>query len=423
MKSFYDSHGMPKGRSIGGSFTGPNLDRLLTDDALADLSGVLNEVGIGNGVEIAEYLASLRDYHKLCVTKLLPPEEEWTKVVKNFHDKFDVLQKRDILSFTPKIHVAKSHIPEYFRLTGHSLYTADTSPTESTHSRLRKIEECHGTRTVCNLGTDLHETRLMGGVSRQVWKNLPDNFPAYGDHMTRAAEDIEAGSMEAGPGPPPDCGEVNIISEDRATQDDMRTTDDLLLLGSEDYPYPWSEVAVDVIGDDNKGVAAPIIEVRTEAEAADMIDQGHIVIFGFGSPASTVMETFTRTVARLRKDAAAVAALQVPVDDDTEPLQVEDGGLLFAHSSSEVVMSALGRREGVVMYRPKVFSNLYENRNVTYTGSVEDEHELADWVRHTKHGLVGLRTQTNREDFEVNLILISVEYICLSTTLSTTAAC
>ena len=371
MKSFYDSHGMPKGRSIGGSFTGPNLDRLLTEEALTDLAGVLDEAGIGHGVEIAEYLASLRDYHKLCVSKVLPPEEEWSKVVKRFKDAFDVLKKLDFVSFTPKIHVARDHIPEFFLKTGETLYTADTSPTESTHSRLRKIEEKHGTRTVCNLGTDLHQARLTSGVTRQVWKNLPLNFPAYGEHRAEAGID-EIDVEQSVVDPPPEGVMVDLVSENTATEVEAGGGD----LAAGVATSQKDEAAEAVLAQFTRSQVGPAsTEVNTEDEADAVLDTNEVVIFGFGVE---VMKTFTKTADKLSEHYHC------------------------AHTSSVAVMSKLGHWNDIVMYRPKILSNLYEDRAVTYAGPVEDEDNLADWIMNTKHGLVGIRSCNNAEEFKVN---------------------
>ena len=127
MKDFYDEMGLPRGRNIGGNFNGPDLDKLMRDPALTDLVYVLDEAGIANGMEIAEYLRSLRDLYAMCVSKELP--EDWSRAIDEFSAAFHVCHQLELVSWTPKCHIALTHIREYIELTGRSLYCADTSPT------------------------------------------------------------------------------------------------------------------------------------------------------------------------------------------------------------------------------------------------------------------------------------------------------
>ena len=59
---------------------------------------------------------------------------------------------------------------------------ADCSYTESSHGRLRRLEETHNTKTESNLGSDRHVYKNTSGVVRFAFKNLgegnltmPDN--------------------------------------------------------------------------------------------------------------------------------------------------------------------------------------------------------------------------------------------------------
>lgn len=354
MKEFYDSCGISKARKIGGSFAGPDLDRLVHDRSLTSLVWTLDLAGIDHGLELAEYLRSLREYHKLCVRKKLP--EDWSRTVEEFRLAFRAVHTAELVSWTPKLHVCYDHIPQYFTMTSHTLYCADSSPTESTHSRLRKVGEIHSTNTVSNLGTDNHVRRKMTETLRYNWKNMPN-----GVAVPRVVE------VDPGLPPdliPPDVGDTADEAEVmEVTHDDL----DLTMLAS--------EVMVDVSGND-MNVAAPFTEVRSEAEADTIIAQRDFVIFGFGDADSAIMKTFANTADKLRED------------------------FVFAHTNTAAVMAKLGHEEGVVLFRPKHLVNHYEASAVLYTGA-ENEDELLAWIKSNKHGLVGIRTRENAEEFQV----------------------
>merc|ERR1712203_140177 len=94
-------------------------------------------------------------------------------------------------------------------------------------------------------------------------------------------------------------------------------------------------------------------EVKTEAEAEALLAKPEVVIFGFGAADSTIMKTFAKTADKLREN------------------------YMFAHSSEEAVMTKLGQKEGVVLFRPKQLANKFEESSVSYTGSVDVKAALA----------------------------------------------
>merc|ERR1719322_787619 len=115
-------------------------------------------------------------------------------------------------------------------------------------------------------------------------------------------------------------------------------------------------------------------EIKTVAEAEAMLAKDDVVIFGFGAADSTLMKTFSKTADKLRQEynfahSSAEAEAMLAKDDvvifgfgaadstlmktfskTADKLRQEYN---FAHPSAEEVMTKLGQKEGVVLYRPK----------------------------------------------------------------------
>jgi len=130
-------------------------------------------------------------------------------------------------------------------------------------------------------------------------------------------------------------------------------------------------------------------EVKTVAEAEAVLAKPEVVIFGFGAADSTIMKTFAKTADKLREN------------------------YMFAHTSEEAVMTKLGQKEGVVLFRPKHLANKFEESSVSYTGSAEDKAALASWIAASKHGVCGHRTSDNAKDFKEPLVVAyyGVDYV------------
>ena len=237
----------------------------------------------------------------------------------------------------------------------------------------------------------------MAELARFNWKNTPTNFPSYHDRNT--------GNTDPGPVPdtlhwtPPSASEVTVDvdldagvvwSADTTATDSngnlstISTEDHLMLeMGTEQ----GSEVTIDVNG--NCLNVGNIVEVRTEAEMDAMLAAVRdVVIIGFGAKESAIMKTFNKTVEKLRV------------------------GHNFAHTNAESAMAKLGHEgeEGVVLFRPRHLTNSYEDSAVRYAGSEQDEAELVEWIKENKHGLVGVRTRENRDEFKVSFSFYSTIY-------------
>jgi len=122
-------------------------------------------------------------------------------------------------------------------------------------------------------------------------------------------------------------------------------------------------------------------EVKTAAEADAVLAKSEVVIFGFGAADSTIMKTFSKTADKLRES------------------------YMFAHTSEEAVMTKLGQKEGVVLYRPKHLANKFEESTVSYTGSADDKGALASWIADNKNGICGHRTTDNGKEFKEPLVV------------------
>ena len=166
MTAFYRRHGIGRRRSqVAGNFTGPELKLLLREESLADLAQI-----IANGVEITQYLRSLRELHKMVIKKEYSPDHQ--DYIDNFANRFKVVRELKLVSFTTKCHIILHHMGYYMRETGLSLYTADTSPTESTHSGFKNNQVVHNLLSMHALGSPGQQSRLKRSMMRHNWKNL-----------------------------------------------------------------------------------------------------------------------------------------------------------------------------------------------------------------------------------------------------------
>ena len=118
-------------------------------------------------------------------------------------------------------------------------------------------------------------------------------------------------------------------------------------------------------------------EVKTVAEAEAMLAKNDVVIFGFGAADSTIMKTFAKTADKLRHE------------------------YTFTHTRSVEVMTKMGQKEGVVLYRPKHLANKFEDGSVAYTGGADDKKAMTSFIIDNKNGIAGHRTTDNVKEFKV----------------------
>ena len=151
---------------IGGNFTGVELKMLLKEKSLADLADI-----IPNGAVVTQYLRSLRELHKMVVKKQYT--ENHQDYIDTFAERFKEVRELKLVSFTVKCHIILHHFGPYMSQMKMSLYTADTSPQESTHSAFYLCQRAHALLTAHDLGSPTHQSRLKRSMMRYNWKNLP----------------------------------------------------------------------------------------------------------------------------------------------------------------------------------------------------------------------------------------------------------
>lgn len=84
----------------------------------------------------------------------------------------------------------------------------------------------------------------------------------------------------------------------------------------------------------------------------------------------------------------------------------------FGHSMTAEVNEKYGKKDVIVLYRPKHLSNKFESDSATYNGPIE-KLEIESFVKDNFHGLVGHRTQDTAQDFRPPLVVAyyNVDYI------------
>ena len=147
---------------------------------------------------------------------------------------------------------------------------------------------------------------------------------------------------------------------------------------SSDYNGPREAAGITKFMRSQVGPASK--EIKTVAEAEAMLTKDDVVIFGFGAADSTIMKTFAKTADKLRQE------------------------YNFAHTSAEEVMTKLGQKEGIVLYRPKHLANKFEEGSVVYFGKSDDKAAVAAFIADNRHGIVGHRTSDNAKDFKVSFV-------------------
>ena len=82
------------------------------------------------------------------------------------------MRELKMVSFTTKVHIILHHIGFYMSETKLSLYTADASPQESTHSGLMNTQRVHNLLSTHQIGSPGQQWRLKRSLMRHNWKNL-----------------------------------------------------------------------------------------------------------------------------------------------------------------------------------------------------------------------------------------------------------
>ena len=197
MTAFFRRCGIGRRRSmVAGNFTGVELKMLLREKSLADLAQIIE-----HGVEVTQYLRSGRELHKMCVKKDYSPDHQ--DYIDDFETNFKVMRELKMVSFTTKVHIILHHIGFYMSETKLSLYTADASPQESTHSGLMNTQRIHNLLSTHQIGSPGQQLRLKMSLMRHNWKNLSfdlrERQPVSEDHAQpqEELEDLDRFIQEA----------------------------------------------------------------------------------------------------------------------------------------------------------------------------------------------------------------------------------
>jgi len=121
-------------------------------------------------------------------------------------------------------------------------------------------------------------------------------------------------------------------------------------------------------------------EVKTVAEAEAVLAKSEVVVFGFGD-----QPAHAKAAAKMRET------------------------VLFAHTTAEEVMTKLGHKDAIVLFRPKTLQNKFEASEVVYEGA----DPVDKWVKANYHGICGVMTTDNAADFKNPLVTAyyAVDYV------------
>jgi len=108
-------------------------------------------------------------------------------------------------------------------------------------------------------------------------------------------------------------------------------------------------------------------EIKTVAEAEKILAKPEVVIFAFGD-----QPAHSKAASKLRESVA------------------------FAHTTSEEVMTKLGYKDAIVLFRPKNLQSKFEAAELKY----ESSDPVDKWVNANYHGICGVKTTDNAADFK-----------------------
>ncbi|KYN06137.1 PREDICTED: protein disulfide-isomerase A3 [Cyphomyrmex costatus] len=84
----------------------------------------------------------------------------------------------------------------------------------------------------------------------------------------------------------------------------------------------------------------------------------------------------------------------------------------FAHTSASEVLDKVSHKNAIVLYRPKILQNKFEDNSIVYKGS-DSISDVNDFVTKNYYGIVGVRTRDNSQDFKNPLVIAyyNVDYV------------
>ncbi|XP_058790201.1 protein disulfide-isomerase A3-like [Phymastichus coffea] len=136
-------------------------------------------------------------------------------------------------------------------------------------------------------------------------------------------------------------------------------------------------------------VGPPSTELKSVDELKAFLNTDEVVLIGFFEKDDSTLSASFHTVAKKLKDKVK-----------------------FGHVIEKSILEKEGYKNNIVLYRPNILQNKFETSKVVYEGG-DSVSEVHSFVKNTHHGLVGVRTRDNAEDFKNPLIVAyyNVDYV------------
>lgn len=84
----------------------------------------------------------------------------------------------------------------------------------------------------------------------------------------------------------------------------------------------------------------------------------------------------------------------------------------FAHTSDKEVLDKVSHKNTIILYRPKILHNKFEDKSIIYEGG-DSVSDVNDFVTKNYYGIAGIRTRDNAQDFKNPLVIAyyNVDYV------------
>ncbi|KAK9890375.1 hypothetical protein WA026_010468 [Henosepilachna vigintioctopunctata] len=118
---------------------------------------------------------------------------------------------------------------------------------------------------------------------------------------------------------------------------------------------------------------------------------------------------------RAENDVSVVGFFEKESDLKTAFLKIADKlreKVRFAHSSHKEVLNNQEAKDNIVLFRPAIFNNKFEDNSITYSGKA-DSSSIGDFISKNYYGLCGHRKMDNKQEFQNPLVVAyyAVDYV------------
>ena len=155
MQLYNQNHGFDRSKSgcAGNAYNGKQIREIIQPENLQDMYRYLGE---SDEAKIwIQYIESVSAVYYCMVKQQRDPQYE--KILQHFNDCFSNVQSLGV-NQTLKAHLVGSHVADYMKETGLTMWRSSDESCESTHSKLRKREELHNFKVTKNLASS-HKKR------------------------------------------------------------------------------------------------------------------------------------------------------------------------------------------------------------------------------------------------------------------------